>query len=364
MKYKYFNTNDFLGDDLLIRWALFNESDAFWQQFMEMNPDRKEFIDEAKQLILQIHLAENEANPSLNKEEIWARLKEQIDKPEESKTELLRERKVFRFPVWQWAASISVIIGLSTYFLFFRTDKKIDYQDLTSIAKDRYQLIEKINTGDSPLKVMLEDSSFIVLGKNSKISYPVHFQTGKREVYLSGEAFFEVAKNAQKPFYVYSNELITRVLGTSFTIKANESEDKITVDVKTGKVSVFKHNKINLIDPETRGLVLLPNQKALFDRANENLDRRLVEIPMPVKPLTARESKYFEDVPATHLLSTLENTYGIKIIYNEETLSKCIITTTLNNESLYEILDVVCNTIGATYKEVDAQIIIESNGCR
>jgi transmembrane sensor len=62
----------------------------------------------------------------------------------------------------------------------------------------------------------LEDGTTVHLEKGSRLSFPVHFDPKKREVVLSGEAFFEVTENPSKPFYVYANELITRVLGTSF----------------------------------------------------------------------------------------------------------------------------------------------------
>ena len=62
-------------------------------------------------------------------------------------------------------------------------------------------------------------------------------------------------------------------------------------------------------------------------------------------------------------LQELEAQYGVTIHYNEELLASCIITTSLGNESLRNKLDIICQTIGATYKEIDAQLVIESKGC-
>lgn len=363
MKYKHFNIEDFLEDDNFVRWVLTGEENEFWQTYLVNQPHQKKVMDEAQKLILQIYLAEENENPILPQCEIWARLKKQMDSLTEPEVFEPTQGKIVKQVIWKWAASISILLAAMGYLWYIQKSDRINYQDLTEIAKDNYQLVEKVNNGNAPLKIMLEDSSVVVLSTKSKISYPEHFTGTKREIYLSGEASFEVKRNVQKPFYVYSNELVTKVLGTKFTIKAEDNDDKIIVDVKSGKVSVFKQNKIDIADAETKGLILLPNQKALFNRINEKLNRRLVDVPMPIVALGAREKKYFEEVPVSQILVLLEKYYGVKIIYNEDLLADCVITTTLDNEPLYEILDVLCNTIGASYKEIDAQIIIESEGC-
>ena len=83
--------------------------------------------------------------------------------------------------------------------------------------------IERYNNGANPLKINLEDGSIVTLEKQSKLSYPTHFQKNKRMVILEGEALFEIAKNPEKPFYVYDNEIVTKVLGTRFSIKDKEN---------------------------------------------------------------------------------------------------------------------------------------------
>jgi hypothetical protein len=72
----------------------------------------------------------------------------------------------------------------------------------------------------------------------------------------------------------------------------------------------------------------------------------------------------FDEVSVNQIFEVIEKRYGIKLIFNEELLSKCIITTKLRDESLYDQLDLICSIIGGTYKEVDAQIVIESKGCK
>jgi hypothetical protein len=89
-----------------------------------------------------------------------------------------------------------------------------------------------------------------------------------------------------------------------------------------------------------------------------------VEIPMPITDKTNENlPTEFDDVAISKILEVMEKRYGVKIIFNGEVLSNCFITTKLRNESIYDQLDLICKIIGGTYKEVDAQIVIESKGC-
>ncbi len=92
--------------------------------------------------------------------------------------------------------------------------------------------------------ISLPDGSTVRLGKGSKLYYPnfLHNTNGRREVYLDGEAFFDINKNAGHTFYVYTGQVITKVLGTSFFIRSNASDPTTTVTVRTGKESVSRED--------------------------------------------------------------------------------------------------------------------------
>ncbi|MDF7816445.1 FecR family protein [Runella sp. MFBS21] len=359
MKYQDYQVQDFLNDDLFVKWVLFAEQDEFWIDFLEQNPSKHTIITEAKEIVRSLYKAEHTTSPDLNKKEVWRTIESTLFDTE-------NEAKKIDF--WQsaglkWAASIAVLLVIGWLLFRPKSEIKISYHDLVQEAENKSTLAEHINTSDTPLKVRLPDSSFVTLQKNSRISYPTPFSPHQREVFLSGEAFFEVTKNKKKPFYVYANEVITKVLGTSFVIKAFDNDNKVFVNVHTGRVSVFKQNKIDIADPETQGLILLPNQRVVISRITPTISKGLVAEPRPVVPLEKYPRTYFDEVPVTNVFRELEKLYEVKILYNEEELSDCIITTTLRNESLYDKLDLICKTIGATYKEVDAQIVISSNGC-
>jgi len=362
MNYQDFKLDDFLQNDAFVRWALYEENDNFWEQFIQKYPAQKETVNQAKHLVMTIQKSEAKITPPLNQKGIWATIENSIVGVGEEHPNIFLH--FWQTPVFKWAASTAFLLGLTWIWVSKQPQNHISYNDLITIIEEKSPIIEQGNESQNMRLVVLEDGTKVHLEKGSKLSYPTHFDAKRREVVLSGEAFFEVAENPRKPFFVYANEVITKVLGTSFRISAAENSKQVTVQVRTGRVSVFKQNRIDSADPETKGLLLLPNQQAIFNRTNEQLNRSLVEIPVPVQPLNRLLKYQFEESQVSEVLKELERLYGVEIRYNEETLSNCILTTTLTNDSLYDQLEVICQTIGATYKEIDAQIVIESKGCK
>lgn len=362
MKYNYSQIQDFLNDDSFVEWVLFANNDSDWQKYLIENPSKAIMVNEARQIILEIHSIEKEKSVELDQKLVWGKIsKAIIEENPTTKPEII----LWNQPLYRWAASFIFMFGIGWLFFLNQSKGKVNYSALVASMEDKNTLIERINKSDSVMKVELEDGSVITLEKGSKLSYPSHFTNNKRVVVLSGEAFFEIAKNPNKPFFVFANEVVTKVLGTSFRIQAFEQNIKVIVKVSTGKVSVYDQREINLNDPETNALILLPNQQAIYNRPTEGLSKHLVETPMPLNEnFNKNLPTQFDDVSVNQILEVIEKRYGIKLIYNDEVLSNCIITTKLRDESLYDQLDLICRIIGGSYKEVDAQIIIESKGCQ
>lgn len=355
------NIEDLLGNDSFISWVLQDENVLFWEAFLQANPDKKELVEKASKIVRDLHRAEQEAVPSIDAQRLWSRIEATAESREEPPVAVEPERKMFRMYL---IAACAVLIAAFGIYHTMQTDRKrVTYKELLTHAKVENQLVEKQNNGNAAMKVRLEDGTVITLGKSSKLSYPAHFQKQKREVFLSGAAFFDVTKDPARPFLVYANETVTKVLGTSFEIRAFENGQNVTVHVRTGRVSVYKQSRIQTDDPETTGLVLLPNQKGTFNRDSEMLMKNLVPDPLPIAPITDAKKTRFDDVPATEVFAEIEKIYGVQILCDHELLSKCIISTAIRNESLYDNLDVICRTIGGSYKEIDAQIVIDSKGC-
>lgn len=362
MKYNYNQIQDFLNDESFVRWVIFRENQTQWQQFLIENSDLVAIADEAQQYILEINSIEEERALKLNKKNVWDKVL--ISMYNNDYTEKPMVKFWQRLPL-KWAASLIIMFGISWLVWNNKPKGRVTYQALVESIESTNAVTERINNDTIPLRIELEDGSIVILEKNSRLTYPIHFRSYERKVILSGDAFFEIAKNPQKPFYVYANEVVTKVLGTSFRIRAFDDDKKVIVKVETGKVSVFNQRELNLEDPETDALIVLPNQQVVYSRNTENLNKRLVEEPIPIVQASIKNlPNDFDEAPISKVFNTIEKRYGIRIVFNEEVLSNCFITTKLRDEKLHEQLDLICKIIGSTYKEVDAQIVIESKGCK
>ncbi|NBB21876.1 DUF4974 domain-containing protein [Runella sp. CRIBMP] len=366
MKYSQFTTSDFIEDAHFRRWVQFPtaESSAFWEDFLQRHPEKKQEITVAQNILLTLEAqVESGFSTKANEDRVFQQIQQQLGEEQEV--------KIRRLPVWaRWAAAASVVLVMSWWFVNRQT-APIELTYEVNREQSESPLTEKVNDTPKPILVTLADGSSIFLSPKSRISYAKTFNEGsKREVYLSGEAFFEVAKNPNKPFFVYANELVTKVLGTSFNVKAFPEDKNVEVKVRTGRVAVAVAEKIsnrkNISNREREGIVLLPNQQAVLSRQEIRLVKSLVENPTLLSATTPTPMRYsfvFEAAQASDVFNMIEKAYGIDMVFDEEIFSKCQFTADLTDESLYEKLDIICKSIEANYQILDAQIIISGKGC-
>jgi transmembrane sensor len=222
--------------------------------------------------------------------------------------------------------------------------------------------IEVNNTSEKPYKVLLEDGSEVTLAPQSSLSHPEHFDEKTRVVHLNGEAFFNVTKNPAKPFFVYTGELVTRVLGTSFHVKSEQDNESVEVSVVTGRVSVYENAKRT---PQARnGIILSPNQKIRFDRKVKVLVPELVEEPVVVHPPEKKSLFIFDETPLPQVVSTIQEVYGIEIVLEAAELETCVFTGDINDLPLYSQLKLICKSINANYELRGTTLFMNGGGCR
>jgi transmembrane sensor len=377
MKYNYSDINDFLHDDSFVRWVLFNENDVYWQRFMASDPAYPGLMDRAKKLILAVQEAEKGDELASSQGEVWRRITEGIrttpvpgrSRPAFYRNFLRVDRAASRWAASRWAASrwaAGILLTLAIGWVAVTTFDSKPQAGETSFLQEspgKEVMSEVVNREIIPMTVSLDDGSTVVLQKDSKLSFSKPFGMSGRKVFLSGEAFFDVARDSLRPFTVYSGEIVTEVLGTSFSVRAFEKDNEVEVNVKTGKVSVFRQDAVTEARPRESAIVLVPNQKVVFSRKDEHFDKRLVEKPLPIRELSEYPRQRFEDISVPDLLKLLEDRYGVQFVYDRALLERCVITTTLNDEPMFDNLEVICRTIGASYREEDARIVIESDGC-
>ncbi|MFC0184103.1 ferric-dicitrate binding protein FerR, regulates iron transport through sigma-19 [Pseudarcicella hirudinis] len=366
INYIKYKAGSFALDNSFRSWVFKNrrEDIVFWENWIQNHPEKLSDILEAKQMVLSLKNAQEEISDNEIDEEI-SRLIETAE----------HHQPIYYKPAFSiWSAKFMKVAAVlllipSLIWFIYRWQNNRESLYNTSIAQiNASQMTEVFNNSAQTKVVTLSDGSSVILQPGSRISYPVTFGPEKREVVLSGEAFFEVAKNPNQPFFVFANELVTKVLGTSFKIKAYENEKNVEVLVKTGKVSVFSKNdpmvKKHQDRKELIGMVLTPNQEVIFERKENRLVKTLIESPVLLSlPAIYRQSFEFKHTPVAEVFSILEKSYGIKIVFDEEIMASCELTASLGDEPLFEKIKLICKVIEANYEVVDAQIIITGKGC-
>ena len=359
----YNTTEDFVEDYFFREWVLGNlpAYNIYWKNYLKENADKHEIFNQARSLVFALQMN----NATISDDEVQQEVDRfyktlNINKPK-------TKRSIWEKYLIMAAASFMILFGL-TWIL-------IQYQPIiiSKITKrNTFQpvenLIEKTNSGFKPMTIILSDGSRVVLQKNSKISYPLVFNADKRELHLVGEAFFDIKRDITKPFLVYSQDLVTKVLGTSFTISAYKTDSEIKVSVKTGKVSIISKNNFDKErekpDFQTDGLILTPNQQAVYFPEKETFLRTLVSDPIPLITKKVSPKLIFNDTPLFEVFDELEAFYGIKIIYDDQTINFCTLKADLSDDSsFYDKINIICKSMNGSYEVIDGQLVITTKGC-
>ena len=240
----------------------------------------------------------------------WLRVKKQIQ---------FQKRKYFLYRrVAQIVAAIVVV------FLSVWGGTKFD-----NLRKPIYS--EIISPAGQKTRIILPDSSIVLLNGESHIRYSNSFNENNRNIELLGEAYFEVHKDVSKQFIVHTSDLDVKVYGTSFNVKAYGDDQTIEVGLKSGHVGIDR-NKIEVAQ-------LTPGQLATFNKKIKKLDVEKMDIDL-VSAWT-RNEMIFEENSFDEIVKYMERWFGVKIDVAPELIDGGLFTFKVKNESLIESLKLI-----------------------
>jgi ferric-dicitrate binding protein FerR (iron transport regulator) len=354
-----------LQDDDFIRWIVSPDkpSNEYWESWQRQDPVRKQILQDAKKIVLSVYNNERFLIDGLDKNitrTAWEEISRYIQ-PKAAKRSRLSG--ISGWVKYAAAASVIAIAGM----IFFRAQHK-PVQASVSANTDRFIIngsdsaeIQFSNSASVHRLINLPDGSRIVLSKKSALHYLRLFNKGKREVYLTGDAFFEVAKDAKRPFYVYSGNVVTKVLGTSFRIISDDQFGKVTVAVRTGKVKVFRQNDAQ---HQKDQYLLIRNEQLVFrNKETKPVKASVQDETIPVSEIPASLSFSFDEASLQDILDALSKAYNIDIEFDKVRNEKCRVTVSLDGKGLYDKLDLLCMVTGATYHTEGSKIYMDSKGC-
>ena len=280
-----------------------------------------------------------------------------VNKEEKTKSPALTMLKI--------AASVALLM-LVAYVLVDRT--VITHSNDVAHTQLSTEMIEHKNTLPTILKITLPDSSSVELKPNAEIFYSKNWDKQKREVHLTGEAFFEVVRDTSRPFYVFGGKIVTKVLGTSFSVNAQKDAESIEVAVRTGKVSVYEGVPQNTIAAQhgidVTGVILTPNEKVEYFVEDKHWVTSLVASPKPMPTIDIVSEFVFSGTTLEEMVNNIEKSYAIDIIIENETSYTCTFTGDVSKMELYDMLDVICKSIGVNYEVKGTKILITGRGCQ
>ena len=196
-----------------------------------------------------------------------------------------------------------------------------------------------------PQRLRLADGSVVTLAPQSQLRYPAQFGAGSREVYLEGEAFFEVSKDPKRPFRVHSGAWVTQVLGTKFNVSAVPGASQLAVSLVEGKVQVT--------DKQDKYL-LTPGQQLRAERATGRIYRQAFDRH---QVLAWRSNQLiFKNEKLADAANQLERRYGVKLVFADSATAEVRLWATFDNEPLPRVLDALRLAGGLSYHR-EGQVI-------
>ena len=345
-RFKYYQkAEDFILDKDFVHWILYpsNELDLFWSSFINEHPEKESNIRNAILIIKSIQPTSLEISQEKN-DEIFRRIKASEGK-----------LKINWISYLKYAAVISIFVAIGSLIytslynykfpieaanemdlkgkvIFADGSTKVFDSDKTSIKQtasgnlviNSDTVVVKVKQANTSLNhiiipygkrsdIILADGTHIWLNSGSQLSYPSEFKTDSREVYLSGEALFDVNANPKKPFYVITKNIKIKVLGTIFNVSSYDEDNTVQTALLRGKVTAGE----NKLFASTVNLA--PGELLTYSKKNSTLLKEKVD----VKSYASWVNGYliFINVPITEVFMKLERYYNqdIKI---EDSLEK------------------------------------------
>ncbi|MDR7132378.1 ferric-dicitrate binding protein FerR (iron transport regulator) [Algoriphagus sp. 4150] len=343
-----FSVEDFVLDSDFREWILSpnKQTNLRWELYLQKYPNRINDIQLAREIVL--HLPETDF--SLNENEIyslWNQIEVKLDSqvveaseaisiPIGSQATIRRHiestpKAKFNFPLLKIAAMflLAALLGILYYSLPGREEsKEVDW--LTYSTKPGVKS-----------SLTLSDGSKVTLNAGTSIRYARDFIGDTREVFLEGEAYFEVAHNPHKPFVVITEDIVTKALGTTFNIRAHPSE-KIVISLVTGKVEVKSTEVLDFTDQLTPG-----EQVSTFAHGNswekESFDEEKL-LAWIYKTII------FDQTPLPEAIKVLENWFGVKITLNNYADQNLTLSGKFKDETLHNILEGLSYTARFSYE--------------
>lgn len=260
------------------------------------------------------------------------------------KTENTEDQQVKPIVILNWVRNVLKVAAVLVILL------GLGFWGTKQFITPHYDLLT-FNSGNQSIEKTLPDGTKVLLSKNSEITYPKSFEDGNREIYLTGEGFFDVHHDSAHPFIIHTQGSDVRVLGTSFKVRAYNAQ--VQVLVKSGRVQ-FSKNSIEVILTKGQKGEILANVDAI------------IKSEMTQVETVAKEklnSFVFNKMSLGEVAELLSERFGKNIKFSQDKIKNCKLTATFKNENLQNIMAVIAETFNLTIDYQTDTILLSGTGC-
>jgi ferric-dicitrate binding protein FerR (iron transport regulator) len=223
------------------------------------------------------------------------------------------------------------------------------------LALKEYGGYEKLSVQQGKEMIKLNDGSVITLNEGSTLKYAVSQKPNERRVVLSGEAFFEVARDTLRPFIVVAGETLVEVLGTSFNIRAYRATETIEVTVQSGMVSMAERRS------SEKQILLQPGNTGLYNKTEKHLEFLSSADPNTFAWKTGE--LVFNETRLSDVVVVLNRVYGESLKIDNAALADCPLTVSFTDQEFSAVLNVIINTFDLQAERRDGSIYLTGPGC-
>jgi len=252
-----------------------------------------------------------------------------------------KHRTVSLITVWLTRAAAILLIPVLAFLFYTLSEKNIETNKYASLAVDTLEVIAPIG---SRTVVHLSDGSEVYLNYGSKIRYPQFFTGNTREIMLTGEGFFNVAHNPEKPFFVKTGKLNVKALGTAFNVLAYPEDNIVETTLVNGKV-VLEQTEVNGFI-KTIG-TMEPGQHVSINSKSGTVSSAIGSVDRYIAWKDGKQ--VFEDMSITQVAERLSRMFNVDIEVKDD-IKDYIYTVTFMDEPLFQILDLMTIATPISYK--------------
>ncbi|WP_316816170.1 FecR family protein [Pedobacter nyackensis] len=351
MDYSLYKIEDFLTDESFIKYCLREDPEVlkYWEAVLKNQPELAGTIHQAESLFMVLAL---KVDP-IEKEKELDKLKFVIEN--ETLADAVDSeipQRIVRFkPKYAWlsAAAAAILIGIGVYSVMNRVDYSTYVPTYATVSA-----LEEVKTKFNERRtVNLPDGSTVLLNGLTELKIDKDYNKNNRVLWLTGEAHFTVAKNADRPFIVISGKTATTALGTSFKINNYSRTTETSVMLTTGKVSVGTVNGQEVVNH----VQLLPGEQVHIAEADNKFNKSTFSI-QEVEDWRDRRL-VFSMASLEKIRSVLKNIYGVEIITQNQPKKPIAFTGQFTNESLTEVLDAIGFSNHFTYSIKDDKVKLD-----